>query len=93
LKLRWTRLALTDFLEAQEYIAKDNPLAAQAIAQRIDEAARELLIHPSIGRLGQLDGTRERVVSRTPYLIVYRVAGDEIELLRVWHGRRDWQRG
>lgn len=92
LKLRWTRLAVADFLDAQTYIAKDNPLAAQAVAQRIDEAVRELLVHPDIGRPGQIKGTRERVVGKTPYLIAYRARGDVIELLRIWHGRRDWQR-
>jgi addiction module RelE/StbE family toxin len=84
-------LALADFLDAQEYIAQDSPLAAQAVAQRIDEAARGLLDHPHIGRPGHVEGTRERVVSRTPYLIVYRVRGQEIELLRIWHGNQDWQ--
>ncbi len=91
LKLRWTRLALTDFLGAQEHIAKDNPLAAQAVAQRIDEAARGLLVQPHMGRPGHIEGTREQVVSKTPYLIVYRVRGPEIELLRIWHSRRGWQ--
>jgi toxin ParE1/3/4 len=84
-------LALADFLEAQDYIAKDNLLAAQAVAQRIDDAALGLLEHPGIGRPGQVEGTRERMVSNTPYLIVYRVRGQEIELLRIWHGRQDWQ--
>lgn len=91
MKLRWTRLALADFLGAQEHIAKDNPLAAQAVAQRIDEAARWLLDQPYIGRAGHIEGTREHVVSKTPFLIVYRVRGSEIELLRIWHGSRDWQ--
>jgi toxin ParE1/3/4 len=90
LKLRWTRRALADFLEAQDYIAKDNLLAAQAAAQRIDDAARGLLEHPDIGRPGQVRDTRERVVSKTPNLIVYRVRGQEIELLRIWLGRQDW---
>lgn len=90
MKLRWTRLALADFLEAQDYIAQENPLAAQAMAQRIDEAVRGLLDHPRIGRSGQVEGTRELVISRTPYLIIYRLRGDDIELLRVWHGRQDW---
>lgn len=61
------------------------------MAQRIDDAARRLLDHPEIGRPGHVEGTRERVVGKTPYLIVYRVRGQELELLRIWHGRQDWQ--
>jgi len=43
LRLRWTPLALADFLEAQDHIAKHNPIAAQAVAQHIDEATSGLL--------------------------------------------------
>jgi toxin ParE1/3/4 len=58
-------LALQDFDEAQDYIAKDNPLAAQAMAQRIADAARRLLDNPEIGRPGHVAGTREWIVTRT----------------------------
>ncbi|MEC9357039.1 MAG: type II toxin-antitoxin system RelE/ParE family toxin [Pseudomonadota bacterium] len=91
MRLEWTRLALQDFNEAQDYIAQDNPLAAQAVAQRIADAARRLLEDPEIGRTGQVAGTRECLVTRTSHLLVYRVNGDVIEILRVWHSRQDWQ--
>ena len=91
LKLRWARPALADLIEAQQYIARDNPSAAQTVAQRVWEAANNLSFHPEIGRQGHVEGTREWLVSQTPYLIVYRVKGDTVEILRVWHGRRNWQ--
>lgn len=86
-------MALQDFEEAQDYIAQDNPLAAQAVAQRIADASRQLIDHPEIGRPGHVPGTRESVVSRTPYLLVYRInlARQALEILRVWHSSRDWQ--
>lgn len=86
-------MALQDFEEAQDYIAQDNPLAAQAVAQRIADASRRLIEHPEIGRPGHVPGTREWVVSRTPYLLVYRInpAKQALEILRVWHSSRDWQ--
>jgi len=92
LKLRWTRPALADLVEAQEYIARDNPAAAQAVAQRVWDAAKRLCDNPQIGRQGHVQGTREWPVTQTPYLIVYRVKDDALEILRVWHGRRDWQK-
>lgn len=91
LNLRWTRPALADVIEAQSYIARDNPNAAAAIAQRIWDAAKKLCDNPNIGRPGKFPGTREWVVTHTPYLIVYRVKEDAVEILRVWHSRRDWQ--
>lgn len=91
LKLRWTRPALADLVEAQNYIARDNPAAAEAVAQRVWDAAKRLCDNPKIGRQGHVQGTREWPVSQTPYLIVYRVKNDAVEILRVWHGRQNWQ--
>jgi toxin ParE1/3/4 len=91
LKLQWTRPALNDLIEAQTYIAQDNPQAAQAVAQRLWDAAQSLTDHPQIGRPGHVADTREWVVRRTPYLIVYRVRAETLEILRLWHTKRDWQ--
>jgi toxin ParE1/3/4 len=91
LKLRWTRPALADLVEAQNYIARDNPAAAEAVAQRVWDAAKRLCDNPESGRQGHVQGTREWPVSQAPYLIVYRVKNDAVEILRVWHGRRNWQ--
>jgi toxin ParE1/3/4 len=92
LKLRWTRPALADLIEAQNYIARDNPAAAQAVAERVWHATKNLCDHPNIGRPGHVGGTREWPVSQTPYLIVYRVKSDAVEILRIWHGRQNWQK-
>ena len=89
-RLEWSIKALIDFDQAQGYIARESPFAAQAVADRILQASRQLMHMPSIGRPGLLPGTRHWSVQRTPYLIVYRVRADTIEILRVWHGRRDW---
>ena len=58
LKLKWTERALLQLIHAEDYIAKDNPAAAQALPERIADAAR-------------LEGTGEWVVKQTPYLLVY----------------------
>lgn len=91
MKVHWTRPALTDLVEAQAYIAKDNLQAARAIAQRLWDATRALADHPQIGRTGHTPGTREWVVAHTPFLIVYRLRDETVEILRLWHARRDWQ--
>jgi toxin ParE1/3/4 len=45
---------------------------------------------PRLGREGRIPGTRELIVSRTPYLVAYRIIGDAIHVLRVLHGRQRW---
>lgn len=90
MRLRWTQRALDEFENAHDYIAQDNPGAAQEIAQRILDATLKLLDHPHIGRVGEDEDTREWRVQRTPYLLVYAIKDDVIELLRVWHTKREW---
>lgn len=91
MRLHWTRPALADLVEAQAFIAQDDPQSAHKVAQHIWDAATNLRDNPDIGRPGHVSGTREWVVTRTPYLIVYRTQHDAVEILRVWHTRRDWR--
>ncbi|MGH8030885.1 MAG: type II toxin-antitoxin system RelE/ParE family toxin [Luteimonas sp.] len=67
-----------------------NPIAARMLARRIVDAARRLRSHPQIGRPGMRAETREWVVARTPYVLVYRTTSQAVEILHVWHGAQDW---
>jgi addiction module RelE/StbE family toxin len=90
LKLKWTRRALRQLAEAQDYIARDNPIAARQIAERIAKAAHLLLTQPEMGRPGRIVGTREWVVGRTPYFIVYVRQDDTLQIVRIIHGKQHW---
>jgi toxin ParE1/3/4 len=46
--------------------------------------------NPALGRAGRVAGTRELVVAEAPYIIPYRVRGDAVEILRVFHAARKW---
>ena len=48
LELKWPKRAPLELIRAQDYIAKDNPAAAQAVAARIADAARLLPTQPWI---------------------------------------------
>jgi len=90
LKLKWTERALRQLIHAQDYIARDNPAAAQAVAQRIADASRLLPVQPWIGRPGRIDGTREWVVKQTPYLLVYAIEDDALQIVGVIHSKQRW---
>ena len=49
-----------------------------------------LIQHPQMGRPGRLRGTRELVISRTPFIVVYRVKGTRIEVIRMLHSSQQW---
>jgi len=89
-RVRWLRRALRNLDEEAEYIARDNPLAATRIVERIATGVERLAIHPASGRPGRVPGTRELLVSGTPYIVPYRVRGETVEILRVFHAARKW---
>ncbi|MGQ0505840.1 MAG: type II toxin-antitoxin system RelE/ParE family toxin [Myxococcaceae bacterium] len=90
MELEWTPAALEDLDTALDFIAKDKPSAARKMAGRIEEAVDSLVEHPNLGRSGRVKSTRELVVSGTPFLIVYVVLLDQVQILRVLHHARAW---
>lgn len=90
LGIRWTALALADFADGTEYIAQQSRQAAREVAQRVWAATRQLQHNPYMGRPGRVQGTREWVVTATPYLLAYRIEKQRIVMLRVLHAARRW---
>ncbi len=72
-----------------EYIAQDDPAAAERTVRRIIEQVSGLAFYPRVGRSGRVEGTREPTISDTPYIAVYRIK-ERVEILRVRHGARRW---
>ena len=93
MRVRWLRRALINLEEEAAYVARDNPDAAARIVDRIATSVDRLAIHPASGRPGRVPGTRELVVTGTPYIVPYRVRGDTVEILRVFHAARKWPNG
>ena len=89
--LRWSPEALQDLKDIRAYISKDNPGAAKMIVARIVSYVREQLPgNPEIGRPGRVAGTRELVISNTPFVVPYRIGKEHIDILRVYHVARLW---
>ena len=92
MRVRWLATALRNLDEEASFVARQDPAAARRLVARIREAAVHLSDHPELGRPGRVAGTRELVVTGTPYLLPYRVKDDSLQILRVLHGARRWPR-
>ena len=90
MRLEWFLLAQADRDAIFDYIEADSPQAAIAVDDRIRAQTEGLVRFPESGRRGRVEGTRELVISRTPYIAAYRIAGDTVRILRVLHGARQW---
>ena len=69
-----------------EYVATDNPPAADALISRITQGMQRLLINPQIGRPGRYPGTRE--VVQESWIVVYRLLSDVVSVEAVFHGNQ-----
>lgn len=90
MSIRWLPQAQRNRLEQLDYIAQDNPLAAINQDQEIERQISMLLTHPKMGRPGRVTGTRELVISSTPFVVIYRLQGQSIEVLRLLHSAQQW---
>ena len=90
MRISWRPMAEADRENIFDYIAQDNPRAAIEQGDRIAHQVGQLVQHPEMGRAGRKQGTRELVISRTPFIVVYRIKAKRIELLRVLHGAQQW---
>ena len=86
----WSPRAIKHLAHLREYIAGDNPKAANRTATALLEAVERLAELPNLGRPGRVTGTRELVVPTTPYVVTYRLRGDRLEVIAVFHGRQKW---
>jgi len=78
-------------LRLLEYIAQDRALAAANQDDEIERQVNMLHEQPKLGRPGRVKGTRELVISNTPFIAVYRLKGSQrIEMLRLLHGSQLW---
>ena len=88
MRVRWLRQALRNLDEEATYIAADDPAAARLVVARVLDAVAMLAQQPGLGRPGRVPGTRELAVLKTRYVVPYRVRGDTVEILRVFHTSR-----
>jgi addiction module RelE/StbE family toxin len=89
-RVRWTAPAADDLAHIVEYIHKDNPAAARRVAQTIYKGVAMLRASPRRGRIGLVENTRELIFAPWPYVAVYEIIEDHIQVLRVRHTAQDW---
>lgn len=86
----WLKEALDDLRGISQFIAKDNPPAARRVVTKIRDDVSLLRDHPDMGRHGRIDGTREMVIARFPYIVAYRHVAGDVQILAVVHTSRRW---
>ncbi len=89
MRIRWTPAAAADLEQISNYLKEHHPHYRQPTIRKVYEAIRSLKDMPHRGRLGREEGTRELFFPPAPYVAVYRVKEQSIEILRVYHTAQD----
>jgi toxin ParE1/3/4 len=89
MRLRWTPAAAADLEHISEYLKDRHPHYRQPTMRKLYQAIYSLTDSPQHGRLGREDETRELFFPPLPYVAVYRIRDQSIEVLRVDHSSQN----
>ena len=90
MRIRWSPEAVDDLERIGLHIASNNPTAARRVVNAIYDGVSALQRFPKRGRTGRVKGSRELVFSGLPYIAVYRIIGQMVEVSRIFHGAQKW---
>lgn len=90
MRVRWTTDAADDLERISDYIAADRPETARRIALDIINRVDAVETFPQRGRPGRIEGTRELVLAPLPFVAVYELHQQEVQVLRILHGAQQW---
>lgn len=91
MRIRWTLPAAHDLEDIKNYLQENYPHIAEPAVRTIYQRIRLLKKSPNRGRPGHRAGTRELPLTPLPYVVVYAVKAEAVEILHIYHGAQDWR--
>jgi addiction module RelE/StbE family toxin len=89
--IKWTEQATQQLDQAYDYITlSNNKEVAARITMQIVNGVQQLAAFPMSGRAGRVPGTRELVISNTPFIAAYAIDRADIVVLAIYHGAQHW---
>ncbi len=90
MEIRWSPEAADDLERIVRYIQRDNAAAAVEVAPAVYQGVNGLQAMPGRGRAGRIENTRELVIPSLPYIVIYRLENDLVQIARIYHAAQDW---
>jgi toxin ParE1/3/4 len=89
--IKWTEQATQQLDQAHDYVTlSNNKEVAARITTRIVTGVQQLAAFPMSGKAGRVPGTRELVISNTPFIPAYAIDKADIVILAIYHGAQRW---
>jgi len=84
-QLEFSADAILDVADIEAYISERNEAAADKVAEAVFRCATQLELNPELGHPGSVDGTRELVLPKYPYTLIYKLTAHKVTILNVLH--------
>ena len=85
--VHWTNTAVEHLLAIYEYIARDSPVYAQRMVDKLTWRSEQIATFPLSGRMvPEYEADDIREIIEKPYRIIYRIKPEQIDVLAVIHG-------
>jgi len=92
MRVHWTENALKHLLDIYEYISENSPTYARRMVDRLTSRSEQIAAFPQSGRrVPEYTAEDIREIVERPYRIIYRVKSDQIDILAVVHGARQFE--
>ena len=89
--IEWTEQATRQLDQVRDYLGFSNSeKVAARITMQIVTSVQRLAAFPMLGRPGRVPGTRELVISNTPFIAAYAIEKARIVVLAIYHGAQRW---
>ena len=89
MKIFWSKEALLRLQDIEEYISRDNPVAAIEFVDKLISVAEIIVDYPEKGRIvPELSIEKIREVLHKNYRIVYLIKKNSIDILTVFEGHQ-----
>jgi toxin ParE1/3/4 len=89
MRIRWTPAAVADLQSIDAYLREHHPHYEHPTMRKLYDSILSLKEFPLRGRTGRVEGTRELLFPPLPYIAVYRVKDDAVEVLRIYHAAQE----
>lgn len=90
ISIHWSAPARRDLANIDDFYAKRNPEFAAELGRKIIAAAAFLSENPRVGSIVGLSNWRKWRIGGTHYLLLFRVDGRTLRILRVQHDKQNW---
>ena len=90
MQVRWSPEAVEDLERIGRLIRRDKPMAAKNTVLTLYRGIADLGTFPNRGRSGRIEGTRELIFPSLPFIAVYRLHKEAVEVVRIYYAAQDW---